>query len=63
MPETTTKTARRRARTAKPKPAAPRPEPTHAEISERAYFIHLEEGGRDELTNWLRAESELAIAA
>ena len=63
MPETTTKTVKRRVRTAKPKPAAPRPEATHAEISKRAYFIHLEEGVRDELANWLRAESELAAAA
>jgi hypothetical protein len=29
------------------------------EIAVRAYFIHLEEGGRDELENWLRAEREL----
>ncbi len=36
--------------------------PSHAEISERAYFIHLEEGGRDELSNWLRAETELTAA-
>jgi hypothetical protein len=36
--------------------------PTHAEISERAYFIALEQGGADELGNWLRAERELAAA-
>ena len=27
-----------------------------------AYFIALEEGGGDEVTNWLRAERELATA-
>ena len=37
-------------------------EPSHAEISERAYFIALEQGGADELGNWLRAERELAAA-
>jgi hypothetical protein len=36
--------------------------PDHREISERAYFIHLKEGGRDELGNWLRAERELTAA-
>jgi DUF2934 family protein len=36
--------------------------PSHDEIAERAYFIHLEEGGCDELGNWLRAEDELATA-
>ena len=37
-------------------------EPDHGEISERAYFIHLQEGGCDELSNWLRAERELTAA-
>jgi hypothetical protein len=36
--------------------------PDHQEIAKRAYFIHLEEGGSDELTNWLRAERELMPA-
>jgi hypothetical protein len=36
--------------------------PSHLEISERAYFIHLHEGGYDELGNWLRAERELTAA-
>lgn len=36
--------------------------PDHDEVSERAYFIHLEEGGDDELGNWLRAERELTAA-
>ena len=66
MTEKTTKLVRRRVRAAKPRPKAEakseRRPPTHAEISERAYFIHLEEGGSDELGNWLRAESELAAA-
>lgn len=35
-------------------------EPSHDEIAERAYFIHIEEGGSDELGNWLRAERELS---
>jgi hypothetical protein len=34
-------------------------QPDHSEIAERAYFIHLHEGGGDELGNWLRAEREL----
>jgi hypothetical protein len=33
--------------------------PTHAEISVRAYFIHLEAPESDDLGNWLRAEREL----
>jgi Protein of unknown function (DUF2934) len=36
--------------------------PDHREISARAYFIHLEDGGDDELGNWLRAERELTAA-
>ena len=39
-----------------------RRKPTHGEISVRAYFIHLEEPGTDELGNWLRAERELTPA-
>ena len=67
---------RRNAVTEKPaKPAKPakkrvsstsaktkRHEPSHQEISDRAYFIHLNEGERDELGNWLRAERELTAA-
>jgi hypothetical protein len=33
--------------------------PRYDAISERAYFISLEEDGGDQLTNWLRAEREL----
>lgn len=62
MTEKPTKTVRRRVRTAKPKAASAQQRPTHAEICERAYYIHLERGERDELANWLRAESELAAA-
>jgi len=36
--------------------------PNHGEIAERAYFIHLADGESDQLTNWLRAERELAAA-
>ena len=35
--------------------------PTTDQIAERAYFIHLDEGG-DPFGNWLRAESELTAA-
>jgi hypothetical protein len=51
---------RKRATTAKPRTR--RRKPTHAQISERAYFISLEEGNGDEFGNWLRAERELAAA-
>jgi hypothetical protein len=44
------------------KPTTRRRKLSHDEISERAYFIHLEEGERDQLANWLRAERELAAA-
>ncbi len=69
MTEKPAKPARRRTRVTKPKLLAAserheleRHEPTHAEISERAYFIALEQDGTDELGNWLRAERELAAA-
>ena len=59
-----------------PKPAAPagrtassrtsrtstRKPPTHDDVSERAYFLHLEQGDSDPVANWLRAERELASA-
>jgi Protein of unknown function (DUF2934) len=56
-----------------PKPAKPvakrgraakrNPElPSEGEIAQRAYFIHLEDGGDDQLANWLRAERELTAA-
>jgi hypothetical protein len=35
---------------------------SHEEISERAYFIYLEEGECDQFGNWLRAERELTAA-
>jgi hypothetical protein len=44
------------------KPRTRRRKPTHRDISRRAYFIHLEEPGSDELGNWLRAERELMPA-
>ena len=34
---------------------------TWEHIAERAYYIHLDEGG-DPVGNWLRAESELVAA-
>jgi hypothetical protein len=60
MPEKSTKPAARRTRLRKPK-VEPR-QPSHGEIAERAYFIHLEEATTDELGNWLRAEAELTAA-
>jgi len=36
--------------------------PSFDEISQRAYFISLEQGGGDEVANWLQAERELATA-
>jgi len=64
MTEKPAKPARRRTRVTKPKVVAmpERYEPTHDEISQRAYFIALEQGGADEVGNWLRAERELAAA-
>jgi hypothetical protein len=62
----TEKTPKPAKRTTKPagsrRPAKRRREPSHEEISTRAYFIHLDEGHADELGNWLRAERELANA-
>ena len=49
---------RTRARKAK----SEQPQPSHHEISERAYFIYLERGENDDLANWLRAEQELTAA-
>jgi hypothetical protein len=60
MTEKSTKPTVRRVRSRKPK-VEPR-QPTHGEIAERAYFLHLEEAGVDELGNWLRAEAELTAA-
>jgi len=34
---------------------------TWEHVAERAYYIHLDEGG-DPIENWLRAEQELAVA-
>jgi Protein of unknown function (DUF2934) len=56
----TSKRTSKPTRSRKPK-TAPR-KPDQSEISTRAYFIHLEEGGCDELGNWLRAERELTAA-
>ena len=60
MTEKPSKPTVRRTRTRKPK-VEPR-QPSHGEIAERAYYLHLEEAGVDELGNWLRAEAELAAA-
>ena len=44
------------------KPTTTRRKLDQGEISKRAYFIHLDEGGSDQLGNWLRAERELMTA-
>jgi Protein of unknown function (DUF2934) len=67
MPSTKTTRAEKRPaaprkRTTAAKPRARRRTPSHAQISERAYFIYLDEGNGDEFGNWLRAERELAAA-
>ncbi len=64
MTDKPAKPARRRIRASKAKAvsASAQREPSHDEISERAYFLALERGGGDELGNWLRAEAELAAA-
>lgn len=54
------KPARRRVSTRKPQSKLSPPD--HGVIAERAYYIHLERGGADELGNWLRAERELVSA-
>jgi hypothetical protein len=63
---TTTKTRTTAASHTTTAPTQPRPRrrrrPTHDQIAERAYFIYLQEGGQDELRNWIRAEQELAAA-
>jgi DUF1365 family protein len=58
----TAKTAKPAAKTTRPRTTRRRRKPSHHEISQRAYFIHLDEGGADELGNWLRAERELMAA-
>jgi len=60
MTEKASKPAVSRTRSRKPK--AESRQPSHTEIAERAYYIHLEESGVDPLGNWLRAEAELAAA-
>jgi hypothetical protein len=67
MPSTRTTSAEKRAaaprkRATATKPRARRRKPTHDQISERAYFIFLDEGNGDDFGNWLRAERELAAA-
>ena len=44
------------------RPRTRRRKPSHGEIAERAYFMHLKEGESDHVANWLRAERELAAA-
>jgi hypothetical protein len=60
MPAKLPKPVARRVRSGRSK--AKQVKPSHAEIARRAYFIHLQEGGSDELENWVRAERELTAA-
>ncbi|MGP0049052.1 MAG: DUF2934 domain-containing protein, partial [Solirubrobacteraceae bacterium] len=60
MTEKPAKPATKRVAARKPRTRTKPRTPDHHEISERAYYIYLEEGGRDEFGNWLRAERELA---
>jgi hypothetical protein len=60
MTEKPAKPAAKRVTARKPKTKPHQPD--HREISERAYFIHLEVDGGDEVGNWLRAERELTLA-
>ena len=63
MAEKAAKPVAKRVSTRTPRARKPKlHKPDHSEISERAYFIHLEDGGSDELGNWLRAERELSAA-
>ncbi len=69
MTEKAATPAKKRVRTTKPtatatatRPSPERVEVSEREISERAYYIYLEEGGTDEFANWLRAERELQAA-
>jgi hypothetical protein len=64
MTDKTAKSATKAAtkRATERKPRTRRRKPTHREISLRAYFLHLEQPGSDELGNWLRAERELLAA-
>lgn len=67
MPSTKTTGAEKpavapRKRATATKPRTRRRKPSHAQISERAYYIYLDEGNRDEFGNWLRAERELVAA-
>jgi Protein of unknown function (DUF2934) len=52
------KTTTRKTTSATTRRTRKRPVPTADQIAERAYFIHLDEGG-DPFGNWLRAEREL----
>jgi len=59
---TSAATTKSRTSAATTKSRTKRRKPSHGEIAERAYYIHLDEGERDELGNWLRAERELTAA-
>lgn len=68
MPRKTTEAAATTKPVAKEKTVARRTKKTKETIvltwehvAERAYYIHLDEGG-EPVENWLRAERELAVA-
>ncbi len=56
-PAATKRTTTRRPRTKASEPIVP----TREHVAERAYYIHLQEGG-DPVENWLRAEREFVPA-
>jgi hypothetical protein len=58
--KTAAKPAAKRTRATKRKTALPAP--SHSQIAERAYFIHLDGGADDQFSNWLQAERELTAA-
>ena len=57
----TTKPAAKRTATRRTKKTEETIVLTWEHVAERAYYIHLDEGG-DPIENWLRAEHELAVA-
>jgi len=62
---TTPKTAATTPKATEAKPRARRAtaprSPTHEQIAERAYLLHLAEHGGDAVEHWLRAERELDL--
>jgi hypothetical protein len=62
VPVKTAKPARKRTSSSPTTKVAAQRKVEYADIAERAYFIHIDEGCNDPLANWLRAERELTAA-